>query len=185
MVMGVGNPLMRDEGIGPRVAEILMRSCVLDPPVEVVDAGTMGFTILDLIRGVDRLVIVDALDETGHAPGTVVLLTPEEIGENQVMHSLHDTRIVDVLQAAELLDRAPETTVVGMQIDRIEQWVLDLSEPCAEALPTAVAAVLELLAADGVSASPADGSDVDGRILEAIRSFAPMPTDDGDQSARD
>lgn len=176
LVMGVGNPLMRDEGIGPRVAEMLMAGWEFPPNVEVVDAGTMGYSILDLFRGIDHAIIIDALRETGHPAGTVLIMTPDEVADNQVMHSLHDVRIVDVLGAAALMDRAPETVCVGMQIDGITEWVLELSEPCERALPVAAAAALDQLRRLGAEPTPRqDAPDVNASIIEALRTYAPMP----------
>lgn len=175
LVMGVGNPLMRDEGIGPRVVELLMAGYDFPDSVEVVDAGTMGYYILDLLRDVDQLIVVDAVRDTGHPAGTVLLLTPDDIAENQVMHSLHDVRMVDVLQAAALTDRAPQTICVGMQITDITEWVLELSPPCEEALPVAVAAVLDQLKELGIEPTPRKDSDVNASIIEAMRTYAPMP----------
>lgn len=176
LVMGIGNPLMRDEGVGPRVAELLMAGYDFPDNVEVIDAGTMGYRILDMLRGIDHLIMIDALRDTEHPPGTVVILTPEELGENQVLHSLHDLRIVDVLQAASLTDKAPQTVCVGMQIDSIEEWVLELSPACEGALPIAAAAVLDNLRALGVTPTPRLGAEhVDAQIIEALRSYDPIP----------
>jgi hydrogenase maturation protease len=175
LVMGVGNPLMRDEGIGPRVIELLRAGYEYPDNVEVVDAGTMGLTILDLLRGIDRMIVIDAVKDTGHPAGTVLLLSPDELASNQVMHSLHDMRLVDVLQNAALLDRAPETVVVAVQIDSIEEWVLELSPAAEAALPVAVAAVLDQLSSLGVTPAPRTGSDVDARIIEVHRTFEPVP----------
>jgi len=175
LVMGVGNPLMRDEGIGPRVVEMLLTQFEFPDNVEVVDAGTMSYMILDMLREVDRLVIVDAIKDTEHPAGTVMLLTPEELAANQVMHSMHDLRVVNVLEAAALVGTAPETVVVGVQIDTIEEWVLDLSEPATEALPIACACVLDQLRDRGVVPTPRTGESIDARIIEALRSYAPLP----------
>ena len=68
LVMGVGNPLMGDDGIGPRVVEMLRAGYAFPDNVEIVDAGSMSFMILDLLRGVDRLIIIDAVRETGEVP---------------------------------------------------------------------------------------------------------------------
>ncbi len=175
LVMGVGNPLMRDEGIGPRVVELLMAGYEFPSRVEVVDAGTMGYVILDMLRGIDHLVVVDALRDTEHPAGTVLILAPEDLAASQVLHSLHDLRIVDVLQAAALIDRAPETVCIGMQIDSIEEWVLELSPECESALPIAAAAVLDQLRNLGVEATPrVGGEDVGARIIEAMRSYSPI-----------
>lgn len=166
---------MKDEGTGPRVAEMLMEGYEFPDNVEIVDAGTMGLTILDLIRDVDRLIVADAIKDTGHPAGTVLVLQAEDLADNQVMHSLHDVRLVDVLQNAELLGRAPKTVVVGVQISGIEPWVLELSPEVEEALPVAAAAVLDQLRELGVEPAPRKGSDVNAQILEAMRTYGPMP----------
>ena len=175
LVMGIGNPLMRDDGIGPRVVEMLRSGYLFPDNVEVVDAGTMSFMILDLLRGVDRLIIVDAIKETGHPAGTVMRLTPDEIAPNQVSHSMHDVRIVDILQAADLMGRAPLTIAVGMQIESIEEWVLELSAPVEAALPIAASAVLDELESYGISVTPNTEADVHAQIIAAMRSYEPMP----------
>ncbi len=175
LVMGVGNALMRDEGIGPRAVELLLNGYEFPDNVEVVDAGTMSYMILDLFRGIDRLILIDAVRDTEHPAGTVLILTPEELAANQVMHSLHDVRVVDVLGAAALVDRAPQTVIVGMQIEEIAEFVLELSAPCEAALPIAVAAVIDQLRELGVDPVPAENSDVDADIIAAVRSYAPMP----------
>jgi hydrogenase maturation protease len=177
LVMGVGNPLMRDEGVGPRVVELLRAAYEFPDNVEVVDAGTMGFMILDVLRGFDRLIIVDALQGTDEPAGTVMLLTPDDFAPNQVMHSLHDTRLIDVLQAAELIDIRPETVAVGVQIESIQEWVLELSPAVEAALPTAAAVVLEQLHELGVVPAPRLDTDPDvhASIIGALRSYEPMP----------
>ncbi len=176
LVMGVGNPLMRDEGIGPRVAELLLATYEFPGNIEIVDAGTMGYSILDMFRGVDHLIVVDAVRDTGHPPGTVLVLGPDDLADSQVMHSLHDVKLVDVLGAAALVDRAPQTVCIAVQIDSIEEWVLELSPACEAALPLAAGAVLDQLSALGFEPSVRDGgSEVHSSIIEALRSFAPMP----------
>jgi len=175
LIMGVGNPLMGDDGIGPRVVEMLSAGYVFPDNVEVVDAGTMSFMILDLLRDIDNLILIDAMKCELTPPGTVVVLTPAEIAPNQVKHSMHDVGIVDVLQAADFMGRAPETVAVGVQIGEIEQWVLELSEPVATAVPLAAAAVLDELAKLGIAPVPNEGSCANAEVLSALRTFAPMP----------
>lgn len=169
--MGVGNPLMRDEGVGVRVAEVLETWFRFPQGVEVVDAGTMGLGILNMFRGVDRLLVIDAVDGTGLTPGTVVRMTPEELAPNQVMHSLHDVRLVDVLEAAELTGCRPDAEFVGVQVARIEQFVEGLTPEVEAAVPRAAAAALRVLAEHCVTWEPAPGAHDDvlaSRILEAL-----------------
>lgn len=180
LVMGVGNPLMRDDGIGPRVVELLLAGYRFPDNVEIVDAGTMSYMILDLFRDIDRLVIVDAVRETGHPAGTVMKMTPEEIAPNQVPHSMHDVALVDILQAAELMGSAPAAVAIGVQIDTIEEWVLELSPPVEAAVPIAAAAVLDELVALGSPGIPDEDADVHAQVIAALRSYAPMPEASGE-----
>ncbi|MBI5231820.1 MAG: HyaD/HybD family hydrogenase maturation endopeptidase [Coriobacteriales bacterium] len=176
LVMGVGNPLMTDEGIGVRAVERLMSGYEFPPNVTLVDAGTMGFTILDLLRDADRLLVIDAVDGSGHPPGTVMVLSPEDAAPNTVLHSLHDTRLVDVLQAAALMDVALEAAVVvGVQVESMKQWVLELTPAVEAALPIAVAAALDTLRDWGMEPSPREDSDINAAVLEALRTYDPMP----------
>lgn len=181
LVLGVGNALMRDDGIGPRVVELLLSGYTFPENVEVVDSGTMSFMILDVLRDADKLIVVDAVKDTGEPAGTVFRLSPEEIAPNQVMHSLHDTRLVDVLQALDLMGSMPETVAIGVQIESIEDWVLELSEPVSAAIPVAAAAVLEELESLGVTPVPCDDVDVHAQIISAMRSYERIPGPDAEE----
>jgi len=176
LVMGIGNPLMGDEGFGPRVVEYLLSRYSLPDDVSVVDAGTMGFTILNLFAEADRILVVDALQGTGHDPGTLVRLSPEDMAPNQIMHSLHDARLTDVLEAARLIGLEPEVTCIGVQVERITHWELELSPVVEAAIPAACDAVVELLRSWGVTLTEcADGTGEQARIIAALRTKDSMP----------
>ncbi len=160
LVIGVGNTLMRDEGVGPRIAEELRTRFIFPDDVEVIDAGTMGLGMLHLFRGVEYMLIVDAIDGTGHVPGTVVQISPDDFAPNQVMHSLHDIRLVDVLNAASLIGAQPKLTeCVGVQIRDIapKEFSVGLTPEVEHAVPRAVAAALTLLAEHGIEVSETPG----------------------------
>lgn len=178
LVIGIGNPLMADEGVGVRVIEQLMAGYEFPDNVHLADAGTMGFTLIDLLRETDVLLVIDAVDGTDQPPGTVLLLSPEDAAPSTVLHSLHDTRLADVLQAASLADIHVDAHVIGVQIARIEQWVLELTPAVEAAVPVAAGAALETLAEWGYEAKPREGTDVNARIIEALRTYEPMPETD-------
>lgn len=174
--MGVGNPLMGDEGVGPRVIELLRSKYVFPEGSDAVDAGTMGFTILNMFEGFDDVIVVDAVDGTGHAAGTVLGLTPEDMAPNQVLHSLHDVRIVDVLDAARLMGNEPDVTCVCVQIDRIVHWEVELSPAVEASIPAVVDVLVGMLAERGVELAPrTDAPDDSARIIQALRTKAVMP----------
>ena len=151
-ILGIGNPLKKDEGVGVRVAAELVAWYDFPEGVEVIDVGTMGMTVLALFRECDHMIVADAVDGTEQEPGTVVLMTPEDVAPNQVMHSLHDMRFADVLQMARLVGHEVSATVVGVQIaDMSGPAHIGLTPAVAAAVPRAVEAVLGLLAERGLA----------------------------------
>jgi hydrogenase maturation protease len=174
LVMGIGNPLVRDEGVGVRIVEEMMRTLSFPDNVTLMDAGTMGMGILNLFRECDYLLIVDAIDGTGEAPGTVVRLSPEDFAPNQVLHSLHDLRFVDVLQAAELIGTRPEADCVGVQILDMVGVGIGLTPDVEAAIPRAVEAALTVLRERGIEGIPLEGTSADGDLLESLRNGTPM-----------
>lgn len=170
LVLGIGNILMMDEGVGNRIAADLESNYTFPPDVRVVDAGTMGLGMIHLFRGVELAVVADAIDGTGYPPGTVVRLSPADFAPNQVMHSLHDIRFVDVLNAARLIGLEPQADCIGVQVENMSPVELHvgLSETVEAAVPRAIAAVLYVLEEHGVSVSPRDDGDADLQAAIAL-----------------
>jgi hydrogenase maturation protease len=174
-VMGIGNPLVKDEGVGVRVIEVMMSTLHFPDNVTLVDAGTMGMGILNLFQDCDYLLVIDAVDGTGEPAGTVVRMSPEDLAPNQIKHSMHDMRLVDVLEAAMLMGTRPDADCVGIQILDMDGIAIGLTEPVEAALPAAVAAALDILAEHGIVAEPRDDVPVDAQILKSIRTRSAMP----------
>ncbi len=174
-VMGIGNPLVKDEGVGVRVMETMMSTLSFPDNVTLIDAGTMGMGILNLFQNCDYMLVIDAVDGTGEPAGTVVRMTPEDLAPNQIKHSMHDIRLVDVLEAAMLMGAQPAVDCIGIQVLDMDGVAIGLTEPVEAAVPDAVAAALLILAEHGVVAELQPEASADGRILEAIRTWAAAP----------
>jgi hydrogenase maturation protease len=142
LVIGVGNPLRGDDGVGVRVAEVLAGKD-LPRDVEVVDGGTQGLGIVSLMEGRRRVVLVDATD-MGRAPGSFVRFTLEKVrllGEAEHL-SIHDAGLRDSLLLAQALGTLPEEVIIfGVQPARIE-WEYGLSPEVEAELPALVEAIL-------------------------------------------
>lgn len=120
--MGLGNPLMGDEGIGTEIVRRLSERSARHPSAEFVDVGTGGLTVLHLIEGRRKAVFVDCA-LMAMAPGTVRRFTPEEVRSNKVLahQSLHEADLIRVIDMARQLDQAPEEIVLfGIQPERVE-----------------------------------------------------------------
>jgi hydrogenase maturation protease len=163
LVLGIGNVLMRDEGVGNTVAEALQRNYEFPDDVAVMDGGTMGLGMIHLFRGVEFLLLVDAANGTGHPAGTVVRVAPEDFAPNQVLHSLHDVRFSDVLEAAKLIGLMPEADCIGVQVQDMTpaEITIGLTEPVAAAVPRAIAATLYVLEERGVFVTPRTDGDAE------------------------
>ena len=124
LVLGIGNLVMSDDGIGVLVVQRLQRDYRLPGHVEVMDGGTLGLDILPRLEGIERLLIVDAV-ETGLAPGSGVRMAGDEIPvalETKV--SPHQMGLKDLLAVAMLLGDVPqEMILVAVQPGSIEMGI--------------------------------------------------------------
>jgi hydrogenase maturation protease len=114
----------------------------------------MGMALLGDLKHFDVVLVVDAVDNTGEEPGTVVTFLPEDIAPYQAFHGAHDTRFIDVLQAATLMGYTPEGHCLGVQVLDMHpaEYSIGLTEPVAAAVPLMVSAVLGFLTQHGATA---------------------------------
>lgn len=140
VVVGVGNLLLQDEGIGVHVAHALQE---INPPgVELIDGGTVP-DILTTREPADRLIIIDAAN-VGGAPGTVGIFHPDDLAEAPEGYvSLHDLGLQQSLKTMRLLGNEPgEVVIIGIQ-PHIIDWGTELSPELAGRLQKIVDTVLK------------------------------------------
>ena len=132
MVMGVGNILLSDEGLGVRFLDELAKK-PLPENVEILEGGTAGLELVHLIQEVDFLIIVDAINAQAE-PGALFRFHPGDIKvfPEQFEVSFHQIGIIEVLAMAKVLGHAPKTLIFGIQPKSLE-WGMDIS-PEIEAL---------------------------------------------------
>jgi hydrogenase maturation protease len=137
-IVGVGNLLLSDEGVGCHVAQAL--EAVSHPNVEVIDAGTCA-DVLQLVEGADKLVIVDAA-RGGGTPGQIYRFHPEDITpEQKPLLSVHDVSLLDNMMLARAWRDAGETVIIGVEPKELG-WGLELSPEVRGKMPQIIDAVL-------------------------------------------
>ena len=148
LVLGIGNILLSDEGVGVRVIEA-MAGLDVPPGVELVDGGTSGADLVDLIADRRKLIVVDAMD-AGAEPGTVFRLGPDDLAPDEGEPiSLHQLGLVESLLIARCLKCPPQEVVIfGVQPKAIRPG-LELTSELAAVVPQVIRAVLEELGTPG------------------------------------
>ena len=149
LVMGLGNLLMSDDGLGSRVISELEERFLPCAQVSLLDGGTLGLDLLPRLEGINKLLIIDAL-QMGAEPGSVFRLEGDDVPRafaNKL--SVHQMGLQDLLAVAELQGHLPrELVVIGAQSAEIEM-VMELSPPVQAAFDEVVSAVLAELASWG------------------------------------
>ena len=144
LVLGIGNILLKDEGIGVRVIEYLQK-CPLPEDVELVDGGTSGADLIDILSDRQNVIIIDAADLDA-PPGTVLKLTPRDwLKDRSSPLSLHDLDIPQTLAMTHILGCAPRHVVCfGIVPEKVEPG-MDLTNTLAPLVPKIADMVLEEL----------------------------------------
>ncbi len=121
LVLGIGNLLLTDDGVGIRAIQLLEERYTLPEEVLVVDGGTCGLDLLQFLEGVDHLVIIDAA-RLGKTPGSIARMEGDQVPAYLALKtSPHEIGLPELLFTARLTDiYPPRVVVLGMQPESIE-----------------------------------------------------------------
>ncbi|WP_455367007.1 HyaD/HybD family hydrogenase maturation endopeptidase [Kaarinaea lacus] len=154
LVLGLGNILMQDEGIGVRAVQELLRNYEFPPEVELLDGGTAGMALFEHIVGRSHIIVIDAV-KTGRAPGTVVKLENDEVPaffRNKV--SPHQMALSDILAALKIGgEQLPEIVVIGVEPVMLETG-LEMSAQVLGKLDALVAQAVQCVQQLGFTVQP-------------------------------
>jgi hydrogenase maturation protease len=144
IVLGVGNLLLGDEGVGIHVVRHL-ESESLPAQTDLVDGGTGGFHLLEYFEIYERIVLVDATMD-GRPPGTVTVLEPRFSSEYPPSLSAHDIGLKDLIDAVYLLDKRPKIVLFAVSIAGAGSLGLSLTGDIEKVVPTAAGMIRDYLA---------------------------------------
>ncbi|KAA5601802.1 HyaD/HybD family hydrogenase maturation endopeptidase [Blastochloris sulfoviridis] len=171
LVLGIGNILWGDEAFGVRAVEAFHRRYAVGGDVTVLDGGTQGLYLVDVVQEAEQLLVFDAIDY-GLKPGTLKIVrdgdVPKFTGAKKM--SLHQTGFQEVLSAVDLLGRYPRRlALVGCQPLDLENWGGPLTDPVREAIGPALEAARDILLGWGVPVrAREEGAAVDGLLAHDI-----------------
>ena len=140
-VLGIGNLLLKDEGVGIHAIEAMKKE-PLPKNVELVDGAVSGFDLLPIVESCDKLIVIDAI-KTSDAPGTIYKFDPQHINiKKDANVSLHDIDFFQVLEFAKKHKRLPLTQMIAVVPKEIELG-MDLSPKLKKKIPEIVALIKE------------------------------------------
>lgn len=144
LILGVGNSIQMDDGIGIHVLEEL-KKISLPGNIELFDGGTAGFDLINVVSERKKVIVIDAVNG-GEPPGTIYKFSPEDIKSRNIMYdSLHQLGIIESLQMAKLLDKYPDECIIfGIEPKTID-WGLELTESLKVMVPKTIELVLKEL----------------------------------------
>jgi hydrogenase maturation protease len=145
LVMGVGNTLMQDDGVGIRVAEALRSSPDPHSALEVVDGGTIGLALLPEIEDADAVIVVDA-SELDAAPGTIRIFLDEEIDQalSGKRRTVHEVALLDLFGAAAIRGRMPPRRALVAIQPACTDWGTESTPPVTAAIAKACDTIRQL-----------------------------------------
>lgn len=142
-VLGLGNVLCSDDGVGPAAVGRLWRGWEPPPGASVVDGGTLGMALIPLLESVDDAILVDAVFLDDQPPGAPVRLEGDDIPQ-AVLHRLspHQIGVADLLDSLRLLGRTPPRLILVGLVPASLGLGVELTPRVAAALPSLVESIL-------------------------------------------
>jgi hydrogenase maturation protease len=150
VVLGIGNTILSDEGVGVHAAEALLEQYDLPADVEVIDGGTAGMELLEPLSNLDLLVVLDAV-KRGQPPGSIVKLAGAEVPVFfRSKLSPHQISICDVLASLEFIgDKPKDMVLIGVEPASLELG-LEMTPVIGSRVPYMVELAVAALAERGV-----------------------------------
>ena len=154
LILGVGNILYTDEGVGVRAVERLLETYDFSDNVTLMDGGNLGMRLMQPLMDSDYCIVLDAV-LGGDQPGTIYRFTGEDLRKSLAFKdSMHQSDLVDTLIYCELVGKRPDTVVIGMEPYDFKNMSIELSPTVADRVPAMIEIALKELAAAGGTATP-------------------------------
>jgi len=154
LVLGVGNILFTDEGIGVRCIEHMQEKFKFSSNVTLMDGGTLGTKLMGPILESDYLIVCDAV-LCDDKPGSVYRLLGEDLRKSLAFRdSMHQTDLVDTLGMCEIVGNRPEAVVIGMEPFDYDSMALELSPAAVSSMPVMIESVIREIESVGGTCTP-------------------------------
>jgi hydrogenase maturation protease len=170
-VIGVGNILFCDDGIGVYAARYLETNYDFEPAIDIIDGGTLGFNLMHYFSQYDQVLLLDTLSMDEEAGGIYHLPSDALLGLGDTRKTVHEVEVTQMIELASLMGLRASISVLGIIPSDIQTVVMDLSPIVKEHFGAFIQTLLGVLAEAGVSATQKDHVTSLGAIVQGSYKF--------------
>lgn len=168
-VIGVGNILFTDDGIGVYAAKYLETNYRFEPTIDIIDGGTLGFNLMRYFTHYDQVIILDTLSIDEEA-GTIYHLPSDSLlGLGDTRKTVHEVEVTQMIELASLMDERADISVLGIVPADIQTVAIDLSSIAKERFEEFVQTLIKILQTAGITVIQKDHRLLLDAILESYR----------------
>lgn len=168
-VIGVGNILFTDDGLGVYAAKYLESNYRFEPSIDIIDGGTLGFNLMRYFTHYDQVIILDTLS-IDEAAGTVYHLPSEVLlGLGDTRKTVHEVEVTQMIELASLMDEKTRISVLGIIPWDIHTVAIDLSPTVKEQFAPFIQTLLTIVEETGIIVTPNDDLRSLDEIIESYR----------------
>jgi hydrogenase maturation protease len=150
-ILGVGNILFKDEGVGVYAAKYIEQNYSFDKQIDIVDGGVLGFQLMNYYQDYDRVYIIDTITLKDEKPGSVYNLPAKELlGLGSYKQTAHEVEIVEMLEICSLQEKMADVSILGVTPLDITSVDISLSDAIIKSFPLLIDATIDQIQKDGV-----------------------------------
>ncbi|WP_321314967.1 HyaD/HybD family hydrogenase maturation endopeptidase [Halarcobacter sp.] len=171
IVIGVGNVLFKDEGVGIYASKYLDENFEFDDSLEIIEGGTLGFKLMTFFQEYDNVIILDTVSIEDKAGEIFRLPSDVLLGLGQYRKTAHEVEIVEMLEICSVLDKHAEVTILGIIPEDIESVDIGLTKTIEERFDEYIGQALKELESIGINMKRKDNKSIKQIAQELIGSY--------------
>ena len=144
LILGIGNLILRDEGVGIHVVQKLEQTEVFPEGVDVLDGATGGYFLLNDVVGYEHVIMIDATLDN-RPPGTIRVIRPRYSADYPALMSAHEFGLKNMIDAMLFLEKMPDMHLIVISVAEIQQMSLSLSPAVEAAIPEVIRKVKQIV----------------------------------------
>jgi hydrogenase maturation protease len=171
IVVGVGNLLFKDEGVGIYASKYLEENYSFDSDLEIIEGGTLGFKLMAYFQEYDNVIILDTVSIEDKAGEIFRLPSDVLLGLGQYRKTAHEVEIVEMLEICSVLDKHAEVTILGIIPEDIVSVDIGLTKTIEDRFEEYILQVIKEIESIGIKATKKDNKDIKAIAQELIGSY--------------